>query len=662
MGLVTLSDPDRLVLATNQGVYWTAIPNPVSNLNGYAFTRATSFPAGASGIALGPDGAVIVAAYGSGTPGDPASGFFVGKWDTNGLTFNTATISGQPMGMKRTSVASCASNPSIAYGIAAAADDDNLGSIYRTNDGGATWAPCSLPTDPGNQGWYNNCIAVHVDDPDTVVVGWRNGAFFSTDKGQAWENRSKDSPHMHGDVHGLTFERTPDGVSLFAGTDGGVCLTNDLGKTWDSRYNKHLRNLQFYGVESTFILGDNGTFDASKSVPGLVGGATQDNGNLWCLTGDPNTRASLRQFESGDGNTVAFIEADVLHRNNTLTFNGVEKGNHVRISRWNAGALTWQDEFGDIIPAGGYPDGLPYPQAVGSVRNPTHKKDGRLLLAVAGKDTAVFAYLEGGEDGDFVKIADIPSVPSLPRTIFSIASFDGSAILVGTSDGHIFEVETDTGTVTDQTVNLGGWAGNNITRLLWTGEDDRFGTVSNSVVIRFANGTWDLAPGVTGAGVTGLDYEREVTGGVLLACHDFGVQVSVDRGNSWVDANWGLPKRPHCKDIRIGLSGDGNAAVHLATYGWSTFIARLHPRKDDGDLGDLLGNVPIGVAKILFGIIQDGDGVEIIGNTLHRVPPRSPASNLAVAIAIAGLANQFDDNAVEFRNMAHNIALKLAKG
>ena len=140
-------------------------------------------------------------------------------------------------------------NRSIGYAIAA----DSSGAVaalMRTTDGGASWASLPVPTDAGNQGFYNNCIDVHPSDPATVAFGWRGGPFVSQNSGASSINQNQDP--MHSDVHGVTFTSTPSGVEIWSVRDGGVFRSTDLGATWDSRWNRHLLNLEFYNGQGAF--------------------------------------------------------------------------------------------------------------------------------------------------------------------------------------------------------------------------------------------------------------------------------------------------------------------------------------------------------------------------------------------------------------------------
>jgi hypothetical protein len=127
-------------------------------------------------------------------------------------------------------------------------------------------------------------------------------------------------------------------------------LSSDLGLSWDSRYNKHLRNLQYYGPVDQLGMSP---FDTSRWHAGMHGGATQDNGNLWTRAGDEGIRSAVRQFEGGDGNTVMFVTNTIaLHRNNTLTIQpaAAEIGNRIRRSTIGPPRTTWTTRSASSYP------------------------------------------------------------------------------------------------------------------------------------------------------------------------------------------------------------------------------------------------------------------------------------------------------------------------
>jgi hypothetical protein len=562
----------------------------------------------------------------------------------------------------RTSVASCDGDPSVAYAVAAEGRADPPGAkvpkygtvagAWRSPDGGQSWDPIATP-EVGTQGNdWNNCLAVHPTDPEVVALGWRSGPFLWNPQAMGWDRRT-DEPggHMHADVHTLVFATTPEGVDLWAGTDGGVCVSHDLGVTWDSRYNRHLRTAQVYSTlahtleeygirDGVSYERDNSSFHVSGNVPDLFGIATQDNGTL-ITRESPAGHRSLWPCNGGDGQAVLFLGDDlVIHTDNTA--------NRLRISRRLATGVI---DDGYVVPVDSDAAGLPK-LALGATHNPTHRLDGRRVLAVAGGSTAVLVLLEPPAAASQ---AELRTIANVPQIISAVASLDGSVILVGTIDGHLYSVDVGTGAVTAETLPANAPTGT-IKRLRWRGPEHAIGVFGNDQIFRRTNIGWEhltTAP----PSVWDVDGDPEVAGGTLFAALGNGVAASPDLGRTWADCSDGLPVWPNGRAIHVSKAG-GEPAVFFATYGWGIFKASL---KSDDTVS--FPEIDDERARILFGIIQDGDGIEIIGGEIHRVPPRGPARELALAAATAVLASRIGEAAArDITTGAGALARRLARG
>ena len=63
----------------------------------------------------------------------------------------------------------------------------------------------------------------------------------------------------------------------------------------------------------------------SQRIPGLFGGGTQDNGNLWGVSDATRPVVPLRQLDGGDGGPMRFLDNGLLVRtwNGQATVQGV---------------------------------------------------------------------------------------------------------------------------------------------------------------------------------------------------------------------------------------------------------------------------------------------------------------------------------------------------
>ena len=203
------------------------------------------------------------------------------------------------------------SSPSTLY--ASVGSSNNPAALYKTTNGGTSWAPLSAPDYTGNayaygsgsgeQGWYDDTVAVDPTNPNHVLAGGET-VVESTDGGGTWANVNgqpffgSGTNLIHPDQHALSFR--PDG-KVWIGDDGGVFLYAPTGPTVTNA-NGNLNVTQFY-------FGFN-------EVGGTVLAGSQDNSSAETGSG---SLAAWTGIWGGDGGpsaitpndtSVQFIEAD----------------------------------------------------------------------------------------------------------------------------------------------------------------------------------------------------------------------------------------------------------------------------------------------------------------------------------------------------------------
>ena len=648
--IVTLTNPNRIVVAAGNGVWSSRIPQPATNLAGYDWQPAQGLSAFAtySGLAAGPGASVAVAQHG-GTLGigiAPAgAGIHRGTFQGDVLVFTESRVEGVDLSlMQRTSLASCEDQRERMYAVGAAGDG-TIHAVLSSHDGGATWRARATPDKvrAGLRGYYTNCIAVSPQRPDLVAVGWLSGGPFLSDDGAAsWMhlNNQETNAHLHNDLHALQLGRNPNGPEpLYVGGDGGIVVTRDMGQTYHSQFNRPLNNLQFYGANTSFLGTYGGSLTASSRYPGLLAGGTQDNGNVYRCPdkrrdGVPRQADTpwLRQM-GGDGDLNRFVDplGVLLNFNNGQTQLGM--------AVWDEVKNRFPEGRGQVIPADDNAGGV-MPTSVEIVQRPAFGKNGQLMYAVVGSASdgrihGLFASAPAGErpEASNVKLIKLGTVGGL---VSAISSVDGSTLMIGTDDGRIVSFDSASGAVTDYA--LPGVAEGVVTRLevfpspfvAGALPDNAFALIDGRI-LRFNGLFW--------ATTTGKDWNTfalDAESGRLFAATDGDVFVSQDWGLSWRDASFGLPARPHCADLRIAADGRGGRDLYLATYGHSVWRAAIAQRPEIFEL-------PPQAVEILIGVLEDGGGLVRLGKKIIKLPPRPLIRDLLVALLAEDMAHSMSE-------------------
>jgi photosystem II stability/assembly factor-like uncharacterized protein len=211
--------------------------------------------------------------------GGPGSGL----WKTiDGGASWTRLAKGLPEGeMGRIGLAVYPRDPRIVYALVEHAKE---GGVYRSEDRGESWTKVSS-TNPRPS--YYSKIRV---DPNNDQRVWVLGAsmYFSEDGGKTFKTDLVDK--IHGDYHAMWIDPASSDHML-VGSDGGIHLSWDRGRTWD--FVNTIPLAQFYEV----------AVDLRK--PYHVYGGLQDNGS-WSAPSRTLTRQGIANDEwvrvgGGDG-------------------------------------------------------------------------------------------------------------------------------------------------------------------------------------------------------------------------------------------------------------------------------------------------------------------------------------------------------------------------
>lgn len=201
----------------------------------------------------------------------------------------------------RISLALAPSHPDTIYALVSDPFGLTVLGVYRSRDRGDRWQEIGGSQFAAEvQGCYNNAIAVHPQNPDTVACGL-NDIHITTDSGAKWVRAShwdagEGTPkYAHIDQHAILF---PGGGTIYAANDGGVVISEDMGQSWADRAQGMVTTM-FYDI------------DVAPTNGKILGGGTQDNGSL--LTGVTATPGEFLRVLDGDGAWMVFDPKDETH-------------------------------------------------------------------------------------------------------------------------------------------------------------------------------------------------------------------------------------------------------------------------------------------------------------------------------------------------------------
>src|SRR5688572_11940577 len=193
--------------------------------------------------------------------------------DNGGLFLTTNALAGAPTFSKTLDLAGTSStatrtelaiNKSGSAVTVYAASAIGTGSVYRSTDGGQTWALMVDNNFCNPQCFYDICIDVDPNDPNRVYLGGSPVLAFgiSTNGGASF---ATSATGLHVDSHAIAVAPSNPQVIYF-GSDGGIYRSNNAGGSWTSLSNTTFSATQFMSVA------------IHPTDPNFTIGGTQDNG------------------------------------------------------------------------------------------------------------------------------------------------------------------------------------------------------------------------------------------------------------------------------------------------------------------------------------------------------------------------------------------------
>ena len=436
--------------------------------------------------------------------------------------------------------------------------------VYRTEDGGRAWK--KLHGDDidvaGSKAPYSfNQIRTNPADPSQIVVT-SDTMYESRDGGKTWHCQFFRS--VFGDFRAIWWdEQDPQRIML--GSDGGVNVSYDGGRTADYFLNKRLGEVYAVGVD--------------MDDPYNVYGGLQDH-DSW--KGPSNSRSGMITLEdwttvgTGDG-----MYNQVDPTNSRWVYNSFQTGGQRRYDQLTGQATNIQPQPAPNAPALRYNWITPI---VLSPHNPAIVYTGAQVLFRSlnrgdawqeiSPDLTTADATRCGLNSGYVPYCTITSISESPLT--------AGVIWIGTDDGKVQLTRDHGGTWTDLTPAVaaaGGPADRYVSRVLSSPHDPGTAFIAKN---GFRNDdfrpflyrttdfgkTWtSIASNLVTSPVNVVVQDRK-NPNLLIVGNDLGVWVSIDAGNGWTRLKANLPTVP-VHDLTVHPREND---LVLGTYGRGIFI------------------------------------------------------------------------------------------
>ena len=475
----------------------------------------------------------------------------------------------------RITLANGAPGESIVYALAATPDGFAQFDVLKSSDGGINWTPLNVtgqvPTNPNadqptmdvlsGQAWYNQMLLVDPNDAsrNTLYLGGQLSSAKSTDGGATWTlitNWLGDFglPYAHADMHAGAVVSLKGGPAVVLGTDGGVFITTDGGKSFDDSKNEGLVTELMYSLT------------ASGKNPAFMLSGTQDNGTLLRLPNQMIWNGVL----GGDGFGTGWSQANDAVSLGSLYYSFIRRASNNPPNspeKWSRGdggidGLDFYYFFTPIITptAAADPSGLTFFHKTGLKIYRT--RDGAQSWQVIGLSR--FGGFYPGGDPNLVCLfnSNMQNLGSAPANIDRVAAGCNGGQVAITLDGGATWVQRN--------LRVLVWPGyTGVSSITWGNNQTLYvgSIVAGRPVVKSSDAgqTWTVANnGLPFVGVNKLAADwRDLSGNTVYAGTQIGVYRTIDGGLHWTRFGANLP----AVDVRdLHISADGKL-LRAGTYG-----------------------------------------------------------------------------------------------
>jgi photosystem II stability/assembly factor-like uncharacterized protein len=176
--------------------------------------------------------------------------------------------------------------------IEAKTDAARKSGLYRSDDGGNTWALANADPRLTSRAWYFNRITIDPRNPDVIYMP--NVALYRSEDGGKTISVVRGAPGGD-DYHELWID-PKSSSSMVLGTDQGTTISLNHGQTWSSWYNQP--TAQFYHVTT------------DNQFPYTVYGTQQDSGSAATLSRTDHDLITPRDWFPAGGSESGYMAVD----------------------------------------------------------------------------------------------------------------------------------------------------------------------------------------------------------------------------------------------------------------------------------------------------------------------------------------------------------------
>jgi hypothetical protein len=474
--------------------------------------------------------------------------------------------------------------------------------IYSSADFGANWAVVPSTNHSSYQFWIAHTVAVNPFFPDSIMFGGVATSRYKVSTGGKSTFATTGGGSIHADVHDIKYDPVNRG-RIYICCDGGIYKSTNGGVSF-AVSNNGLNATQFYAS-----LGVSG----NVATPNRIIGGLQDNGQVLYN----GTQWNQISWGGGDGTSCAI---DPSNHNNILASRDAKQVYRSTNGGGTGGAVTnyWgfqadsrtafvaplafskstpttvylaSDNLHKSTNSGGTFSNDPTAASAGTATNyieAQHKTAITLAVSVTNANKVYVSTSPFAQSDNDVNNIIITGQPNILRTTTGATPFN--SIKGNLPDRFVMDIAISPTNDDSVFVVLGGFG----TAHVYVTGNASAGAATNWVALGGIGGSGRINSVLPDVPFNAIVFDPTNSNIIYAGC-DFGVYVSSDRGNSWIDYSTGFTDAVLVMDLQI----TSDNKIVAATHGKGAFKS------------DLFNGSTLPVRLIDFGGSNNGDNNEL---------------------------------------------------